>query len=294
MVFITPLKQNKLLFTVLGIVIFLGTGITITKLTVHDLIDTTTDRSCIDLALNQPIKKFSLKGLILATGKTQIIKATAFSGEAKAYTIFRMPLDFFNISIFCDLAATNESVVRVPNQTKNLAATTTKIPPLREEKVSVALSGETVANWETCKNEEYGYEFKYPNKWYLYRYVVEENQETHPIIEVSSCQGKFMVISEKPTIKGGWFPTNIHIQIIDNFDSPEEYLESINTKLFPITTTQNYSHNKIKILQYERQNLQQAVFFYNKKMVNIRIDMRNIENQNEFFNTIVSTFKFIN
>lgn len=97
-------KHKKILLALFGVVLFLGVGIAIPKLTVHDLVDASADRSCINEAINPPVKKLSFKGLLFLTGKTQVVNATSFGGEAKLYTLFRIPLDFFTIRISCDPA----------------------------------------------------------------------------------------------------------------------------------------------------------------------------------------------
>lgn len=44
-------------------------------------------------------------------------------------------------------------------------APTAPSQPLTQEATSTALS---TADWSTCRNEKYGYEFKYPKGWYVY------------------------------------------------------------------------------------------------------------------------------
>ncbi len=68
----------------------------------HDLVPADADTTCIEGAIHRPVKKLSLQWLIPATGTTQIVSANAYGGEARVYTLFRIPLDFFTIRITCD------------------------------------------------------------------------------------------------------------------------------------------------------------------------------------------------
>jgi hypothetical protein len=97
------LKYKKILFAVFGVLLFLGISIAITKTTVHDTVPADADRSCINLVLNKPMRKLSLEWLVHVTGQTQVISADAVHGEAKFYTLFRIPLNF-NLAINCLLA----------------------------------------------------------------------------------------------------------------------------------------------------------------------------------------------
>ena len=46
---------------------------------------------------------------------------------------------------------------------------------------SSTVSGSDTANWKTYRNEEYGFEVKYPERWTSY---IEKQQEPHPVIYI--------------------------------------------------------------------------------------------------------------
>lgn len=96
-------KYKKALLAVFGVVLFLGIGITIPKLTVHDTIPVGVDRSCIDSALRLE-RLHPLQWLLYSTGAFQVTKADQQHGEARFYTLFRIPLGT-TIATICDYAA---------------------------------------------------------------------------------------------------------------------------------------------------------------------------------------------
>ncbi|MDD2935099.1 MAG: hypothetical protein PHX25_01350 [Candidatus Pacebacteria bacterium] len=151
------------------------------------------------------------------------------------------------------------------------------------------------SDWETCRNDEYGYEFKYPKDWYIYERMVgtQVEVESSSVTEIDSCQGKLLVLSQKLSVRGGWYPPTINISIVD-FDSPETFLKYINTEIIPVKILEKYTKNNIEITRYERQGRQQAVLNYDNKMINLQIDTREYYEENDFINSVLSTFKSIN
>ncbi len=54
------------------------------------------------------------------------------------------------------------------------------------------------SDWLICRNEEYGYEFKYPKNWYLYNSEESYNKNT-PMMdkEGTKCVGSYLFVSSK-------------------------------------------------------------------------------------------------
>lgn len=83
-------------------------------------------------------------------------------------------------------------------------ATSTQIdmtPVVPQAKVSME-------GWKTCRNEEYGYEFKYPSEWYMYSFpesyatnTQESNYEEKPWSigkPAENCSGRIVRITVEP------------------------------------------------------------------------------------------------
>ncbi|MDD2935264.1 MAG: hypothetical protein PHX25_02200 [Candidatus Pacebacteria bacterium] len=48
------------------------------------------------------------------------------------------------------------------------------------------------SDWETCRNEEYGYEFKYPNGWRMYETRFENNELVFK--DTKKCMSNYVII----------------------------------------------------------------------------------------------------
>lgn len=110
MVLIASSKQKKISLAFIGVVLFLGIGIAIPKLTVHDTVPVGSDYSCVDSIFNKPIKKLSWEYLLRAAGQTQVVHADSGYGEVKFYTLFRIPLDL-HMSVNCLRTASSTGLV---------------------------------------------------------------------------------------------------------------------------------------------------------------------------------------
>lgn len=73
---------------------------------------------------------------------------------------------------------------------------------------AIDLSTGAIANWSVCRNEKYGYEFKYPKGWHLYESLAGEGS----VIEIPSCNiDARIVLSKQPSVRGGFYPPDIMI-----------------------------------------------------------------------------------
>jgi hypothetical protein len=152
------------------------------------------------------------------------------------------------------------------------------------------------SDWETCRNEEYGYEFKYPKDWYIYERIVsaEAEVESSFITEKHSCQGKLIILSQNQTVRGGWSSPTINTSVFDDNwdDSLEEYLQKFDTEIFPVFITKKEIFNGIKIIKYNRQRSLHAILLHKKTIIDLTVTTKD-DSQDEFLNKVLSTFKFI-
>jgi len=152
------------------------------------------------------------------------------------------------------------------------------------------------SDWQTCRNEEYGYEFKYPKDWYIYERMVgtEVEVESSYVTEIDSCQGKLIVLSQEPSVRGGWYPPTISVSVFDDNweNSLEEYLQKFDTEILPVVVTKNETVDGIKIIKYTRQRSPYAILLYKKRVIGMTVTTED-KKQNEFLNKVLSAFKFI-
>ncbi len=152
------------------------------------------------------------------------------------------------------------------------------------------------SGWQTCRNEEYGYEFKYPKDWYIYERMIgiEVEVESSSVTEIDSCQGKLLVLSQKLSVRGGWYPPTISVSVFDDNwgNSLEEYLQKFDTEIFPVVVTKEETVGGVKIIKYTRQSSPHAILLYKKRVIGVTITTED-KKQNEFLNKVLSTFKFI-
>lgn len=100
---------------VLALIVFLGVGVAIPKLTVHDLVTPNARLAqCIQYGVEQQLDNpFERIGLLL--GKSRIVRADTSSADIESFTLYRIPLGVIRgmpgmlVSVHCDFAADDMS-----------------------------------------------------------------------------------------------------------------------------------------------------------------------------------------
>ena len=160
---------------------------------------------------------------------------------------------------------------------------------------AIDISDEAIAGWDTCRNEEYGYEFKYPKGWYMYKVSVK--YEVLDYLKISTCEGQFITISPEENLTTLYFqdhPSGIEVRMHTNNEnnSLKEYLRRFHTdnRSQRLTILKEESVNKAKIIWYDFYGFTEVMFSHKDNLFNIRVRPRN---QPDFLNAILSTLKFI-
>lgn len=177
-----------------------------------------------------------------------------------------------------------------------------------EENISINLSDEAVANWETCRNEEYGYEFKYPKEWYFYN-SDESYSKYSPIIikEGNNCVSGVIVSSDILHIPSKKNKFNLQFSvakesqdrllgtIYEGSQSLDEYFSKVTPKFLELHTIINKNYiDEEEALWLKQKNIDNTFFiwiFHNNSLFKISIK-GHISNP-DLLDAIISTFKFI-
>lgn len=137
---------------------------------------------------------------------------------------------------------------RVTDNSSQQATTTTSL-----QTDGVDLSPDAIAEWTTCQNEKYGYEFKYPNGWHIYKYTSEG--EMRYVTEVDTCDiaDGTIVVSEAPS-KGSGIPSRINLDI----ETSDAWLQWV--RQFSSTQEQ---YSIPYSIQYDTINGRSVTYYYN-------------------------------
>lgn len=79
-------------------------------------------------------------------------------------------------------------VLREQKQALPEKLNSTSSPSISLETIDISASA--IANWSTCRNEKYGYEFKYPKGWYVYG---SYSRNPPQVINATLCEGGMIV-----------------------------------------------------------------------------------------------------
>lgn len=110
-------KRKIVLLAALGIILFLGIGIAIPKLTVHDLVSVDVNlRQCAAYAVSEQFDNF-FERAALVPGKSRIMKTGINNVEIESFTLFRIPLGVLRgqpdmkLGVTCDFAGTPDTTI---------------------------------------------------------------------------------------------------------------------------------------------------------------------------------------
>ncbi len=159
----------------------------------------------------------------------------------------------------------------------------------------IDISKEAIAGWKICRNEEYGYEFKYPKGWYMYEVFVK--YEVLEYKKTSVCKGQFVTLSPEENLTTLYFqdhPSGIEVRMHFNNEnsSPKEYLREFYTDNLSqrLTILKEKSINEAKIIWYDFYGFTEVMFSNKGNIFNLRVIPLD---QPDFLDAILSTFKFI-
>jgi len=161
--------------------------------------------------------------------------------------------------------------------------------------------------WETCRNEEYEYEFKYPAEWYLYNSeesYIKEYESPLFAKEAKLCQGVRLVVSDTILHDPGEWLNKPERKTLGLDISNQSRLSK--TIYAGSTTLDEYFNANPRILEtssiikksiiggeiavwIDKVSIIDIMFFHNESL--FRISHQNLTPQ--LTETILSTFKFI-
>lgn len=179
--------------------------------------------------------------------------------------------------------------------------TSSPLIPLEE----LDLSSKTTMDWSVCRNEKYGYEFKYPKGWYVYKYTADG--ETGYTEEVPTCvdQGT-TILSKKPSVRSGFYPPSVRI-LIEDVDTWKNWLQQnteLNTRMNVPYSITNGELVGNKPTYYTRVGIIDAAIFHDEKAIIFTVtgdtggkilsntDLSTNTPERELLDAILSTFRF--
>ncbi len=213
---------------------------------------------------------------------------------------------------------------KITKNTTTVPTTTTEADIISEvlEKKIIPQPRFSTIGWATCKNEKYGYEFKYPNEWRLtsyrssYKYINEEDElklisttscEDADDITVASKVAQVQPILSPPEGYNGATTTNC-ISNVRVIAIPKNKIYEWNNDKhlindnYIIDVGNHYNIKITKVFEIGRKNafLSEGNPHINCQPINIitiatENALLNVKTENTFdpeFETILSTFKF--
>ena len=186
----------------------------------------------------------------------------------------------------------------VTGMSTTTTATSTDIfamePIIPEAKVSTE-------GWKTCRNEEYGYEFKFPGEWKIYgedaRSEPDAMGKTYFVRESEECNGEYVLFS---TTQLEGYPRNMESIMTVNVYKPGTHFAFAD--LHTLTTEKSHEARQKRFVLSDNESLLQAYnegeeedwYITSWAQGNVyRIHgVQNVE-QNTTITTLLSTFHFL-
>ncbi len=226
-------SKHKALLTVFGVVLFLGMGIAMPKLTVHDLVPVEARlKQCSALGVNQHLDN-PFERIALLLGKSRITRADNNNGiEVQSFTLFRIPLGILRgqpdmkLGIFCSPAG-EPSGTQVMESPSFSDGDTTGLGVFHDSPVANGV--------KAYQSERLGISFNYPPGYLLFEGKGEGvGGAEYYVITVAP---EMYVREAIERIGGGEWPASMHLSFyreptlaVSNI-APLDYLENwIRTK----------------------------------------------------------------
>jgi len=178
---------------------------------------------------------------------------------------------------------------------ENMPLPEIQIPEKKEIKDETAgLVPSEVEGWQTYRNEEYGFEVKYPEEWI----VIKEEKNDYPIFYVLFGEKKESEINKE--LQAGEIRRAAWLSLYENKENLSLYDWTINKFGNP----QEKDKGKLSEIKINNQNgfkyefmsmgLETDILFSeDKKVINIGTVLDGCDDLETIFNQILSTFKFI-
>lgn len=153
------------------------------------------------------------------------------------------------------------------------------------------LSPEAIANWSVCRNEKYGYEFKYPRGWYIYDTSQAYETGMPMSSRVFECNSSSLMIHQQ-------------LLIGQRFDPPSLWSAVVSKETWKLLTTPspNHTESDLKKVVFKKSILNGEEIEYYTDADNFRVAFPHKDKflvfseslgQKGFLEAVLSTFRFI-
>ncbi|MEK7538921.1 MAG: hypothetical protein AAB552_03710 [Patescibacteria group bacterium] len=173
----------------------------------------------------------------------------------------------------------------------------TTVEPLSEyEKLPIQLpdlSPEAIASWPVCRNEKYGYEFKYPKGWFLYDTSWNYEDDMPMSSQIFECSSPVLSIHQELLTGQRYDPPSLGFRVTSKEvwerAATTTYWKNLGVEEKIISRESILNGEKIKY--YDNMSVSRASFFRKEKSFMFNI-LSNSESQ-KLLDAVLSTFRFL-